>query len=211
MCYFSGTPLSTLGGDNYVQRGGTLASTPKSLLTGRVMPRVAVKDFEETTMSDKSASKPAPDNVVPLRKSKAVKLQSEAKWGAEVMDQGHCIVPSLVFRAQRRLGLSGMQLAVLLQLASFWWENDKLPFPKKGTLAERLNVSEKQIQRIVKELEQAGLVARHTRKNHRGQQSNFYDLSGLVAKLKELAPEFARAKDASRKVEQRGGLRGKRA
>lgn len=40
-----------------------------------------------------------------------------------------------------------------------------------------------------------------------GRTSNAYDLSGLVAKLNELAPEFTAAAAAKRKVERRGGLK----
>jgi hypothetical protein len=42
-----------------------------------------------------------------------------------------------------------------------------------------------------------------------GQTSNAYDLSGLVSKLQALAPEFAAAAEAKRKVERRGGLKTK--
>ena len=42
---------------------------------------------------------------------------STKKWGQEVLDLGFCILPSLIFRAQRKLGLDPTQLAVLLQLA----------------------------------------------------------------------------------------------
>jgi hypothetical protein len=40
-----------------------------------------------------------------------------------------------------------------------------------------------------------------------GRTSNGYDLSGLVEKLNELAPEFAAAAAAKRKVERRVGLK----
>jgi hypothetical protein len=45
------------------------------------------------------------DNVVPLRPAKAAK-SSEEKWGANVMALGFSVIPSLIFRAQRRLLLS---------------------------------------------------------------------------------------------------------
>jgi hypothetical protein len=149
-------------------------------------------------------------NVVPLR-PKAAKLRSEAKWGTEVMALGFCIVPALLFRAQHRLGLKSTHLAVILQLAEFWWHDDNLPFPKKQTIAERLGLKDKQVQRLIRDLEQRGYVTRRVRKTPHGQASNFYDLSGLVKKLKELAPEFKAASDAKRKVERRGGLKAKSA
>jgi predicted transcriptional regulator len=110
------------------------------------------------------------------------------------MELGFCILPSLIFRAQRRLGLKPIQLAVLLQLADFWWDAARKPFPKKTDLAERLNLSDRQVQRHIADLEAAGFVRRVERTApHRGKISNEYDLSGLVEKLKALEPEFREA------------------
>ena len=162
-------------------------------------------------MSDSTSttSPPVASNVVPLRPTKAQKRRSEAKWGTAVIAQGYCIIPALLFRAQRRLGLSATQLALILQIAEFWWDDGKLPWPKKETVAHRLNISEKQVQRLVRDLETRGYMARQRRVTRHGQTSNAYDLSGLVAKLQELAPEFAAAAEAKRKVERPGGLRRK--
>lgn len=151
----------------------------------------------------------AKSNVIQFKAQKPSARASEAKWGKSVMDVGYCIVPSILFRAQSRLGLSGMQLVVLLQLHEFWWRSDQLPYPAKETLAKRMNVSDKTVQRITRELEAAGYIKRMPRNSHRGQTSNAIDFSGLVKKLKELTPEFAEAKAAPRKVERRGGLKAK--
>ena len=60
--------------------------------------------------------------VIPLRPVTASKRASEEKWGKPVMDLGFRIVPSLLLRAQARLGLNPTQLAVLLHLADYWWD-----------------------------------------------------------------------------------------
>lgn len=136
--------------------------------------------------------------VVPLRPKATSKagLVSEQKWGRKVMELGFCIVPSLLLRAQQRLGLNPTQLAVLMQLCDFWWEEARKPHPGVKTLAERLSLSERQVRRYIAELEQAGLVQRIERHaGHGGKQTNIYDLSGLVAKLKELEPEFRSVED----------------
>jgi predicted transcriptional regulator len=150
-----------------------------------------------------------PSNVIQLPSPKAAKLRSESKWGRQVMDQGFCILPSLLFRAQSRLGLKATHLALILQLAEFWWYDDNLPWPKKETIAQRMGLKEKQVQRIVRDLEQRGYLQRNTRMTPHGQTSNSYDLSGLVKKLQELAPEFAAVAAAKRQVERRGGLKAK--
>ena len=144
------------------------------------------------TTTDYTASEP---EVTPEKPTKAKARRSSAdKWSAPVMMLGFCILPSLVFRAQKRLGLNPTQLAVLLQLADYWWDAGRKPFPKKADLAERLSLSERQVQRHIADLELAGFVRRIERvASHRGKISNEYDLSGLVEKLKALEPEFRQA------------------
>ncbi|WP_299592845.1 helix-turn-helix domain-containing protein [uncultured Tateyamaria sp.] len=162
-------------------------------------------------MSDKNKS--ASGNIVQLRPSKAGRA-SEKKWGKQVMDLGFCIVPSLLLRAQQRLGLNPTQLAVLMQLCDFWWEDARKPHPGKKLLAERLGLSERQVQRYIAELEQAGLVERVERyAAHGGKMTNTYDLSGLVARLKKLEPEFRKVEEnvkTERKAVAKRGYKPKR-
>lgn len=146
-------------------------------------------------------------NVVPLPR-KMSSRSSEKKWGKAVCGLGFSIIPSLIFRAQARLGLNATQLAVLLQLADYWWDQERHPYPSKTTLGERLQLSPRQVQRYIAELETAGFVRRIDRfASHKGRLSNHYDLSGLVAKLKKLEPEFREAEDRKKQVSKRGGLR----
>lgn len=148
--------------------------------------------------------------VVQIR-PKAAERESEKKWGQAVMDLGYSTIPSLIFRAQARLGLSPVQLALLMHLADYWWKRAQMPFPSKATLAERMNLSPRQIQRYLTELENAEFIERVERyAGHKGQQSNEYNLSGLVKKLKKLEPEFSevkeQAKEQAKSVVKRGGL-----
>ncbi|ATG46631.1 helix-turn-helix domain-containing protein [Celeribacter ethanolicus] len=152
------------------------------------------------------------NKVVQLRPPKAkAGLSSERKWGKKVIDLGFCIVPSLLLRAQQRLGLNPTQLAVLLQLCDFWWEEARKPHPGVKTLAQRLSLSERQVRRYIADLEKAGLVQRIERHaGHGGKQTNIYDLSGLVKRLKELEPEFREVEDdakAERKAVTKRGYR----
>lgn len=155
-------------------------------------------------MADKQSVQTA--TVIPLRKGDASKA-SEKKWGRAVMKLGFTVLPSLIFRAQARLGLSPTHLAVLLQIADHWWEHERKPYPGTSTLGERLGLSPRQVRRHIADLEKAGLVTRIERRAaHRGKLTNFYDLSGLVEKLKKLEPEFREVQEMKRKVARRGGL-----
>lgn len=148
------------------------------------------------------ASNPGED-FAPAHKRRS----AEAKWGRAVMDRGFVTIPAILLRGQRRLGLSSTQLVVLLQLIDWWNDADKQPWSAKSTLAQRIGLSERQLQRQVATLEQAGLVQRIEKVTNRGKQPNTYDLSGLVEKLKELAPQFRQAKAAMKQVEKPGGLK----
>ena len=139
------------------------------------------------------------DNVVSLRPTKEAGRASEKKWGKSVIAIGFCIVPSLLLQAQRRLGLTPTQLAILMQLCDFWWDSERKPYPSKATLADRLGLSPRQVQRHVAELETAGLVQRTQRwSSHGGKTTNFYDLGGLVKRLQELEPEFRQVEEEAR-------------
>lgn len=138
--------------------------------------------------------------VIALPATKATKA-SERKWGKAVMDRGFCMVPSLMLRAQARLNLNPTQLAVLMHLADYWWDVDRKPFPSKRTLGERLQLSPRQVQRYMAELEQMGYVQRIERTAaHKGKLTNEYDLSGLVRRLKEIEPEF---RELEREIKER--------
>lgn len=133
---------------------------------------------------------------------------ADEKWGKDVMKAGFCLIPSLLLRCQQRLGLNPTQLAVLLQLADFWWEASRKPYPSKQALSDRLGLSPRQIQRYMVELENAGLLTRIVRSaDDKGKLSNEYDLSGLVEKLKALAPEILKAKEDNKQVTRKGGLK----
>lgn len=149
-------------------------------------------------------SNPTAENVVQLHPQKPEQLekQSAAKWGKEAMAvRGFCILPSVLLQAQRRLGINPVQLNILLHLADHWWVAQRMPFPSKTTIAERMNMSARQIQRQIASLEAAGLVKRNERSGEKyGRGPNEYDLSGLVARLKEIAEEF-REVDEKAKLE----------
>ena len=142
---------------------------------------------------------------------KKASTNADEKWGKDVMEQGFCIVPSLLLRAQGRLGINPTQLAILLQLCEHWWQEENKPHPGKRRLADRLGIGPRQIQRHIAELEAGGLVERIERHGQDGgKQTNIYDLSGLVAKLKEIEPDFREVEDNARKSKRAVAKRGYR-
>jgi len=130
---------------------------------------------------------------------KDTRKASEKKFGKPVMDVGFCITPSLLMKAQARIGLNPVQFNIVMHLLDQWWTAERRPWPSKSTIAERMGMSARQIQRHIAEMEGAGLVKRIERTSPgKGKTSNEYDLSGLVKKLKELEPDFTKAKQEAK-------------
>ena len=148
---------------------------------------------------------PFPDSkVVPPHTAPATKTSKAAaaeKWGADVIKLGYCMIPSLLLRSQRRLGINPTQLAILMQICDFWWDENRKPFPSKERLCERLGLKERQVQRHIAELEKAGLIKRMARFDPAtgARTTNTYDLTGLVMRLQLLAPEFRQVEDEHQK------------
>lgn len=147
---------------------------------------------------------PAADIASPEagRKPKDSVKALDAKWGGPVLAGGYAVVPSVILKAQARLHIDAMQLAVLIHLIDYWHRPDNMPWPKKATLAERLGVSEKTIQRAMAGLEAEGLIQREKRfrPDNGGRTSNRYDLSPLVERLKGLAEEMEAARVEAEKI-----------
>ena len=149
---------------------------------------------------------PLPAEVIQLHPEKPVKVvkSADAKWGTAVMQLGYCMIPSLLLRAQNRLKLTPTQLAVLMQLCDFWWERARKPYPSKDTLAVRLGMNARQVQRHLAALEEMKLIKRVPRfdAGHGGRATNIYDLDGLVQQLQQLEPEFRETEAEIRKRRQ---------
>jgi len=146
---------------------------------------------ENNTSSSTEAASDAEVIEFPKAKtSKADQRRFEARWGKIVADRGYTMLPAVLIRAQHRLGLSPEEFNALLHLVYHWWEPAHNPYPAKATIAARMDKSPKTVQRYLKALEDAGFIRRIERfEPAKGQTSNEYDLSGLVAKLTVIAIE----------------------
>jgi predicted transcriptional regulator len=110
------------------------------------------------------------------------------------------MIPSILFWGQGKLSLKPDEFNVLLQLVSHWWTKGQNPHPSKETIARRMSKDPRTVQRHLTSLEKKGFLKRETRyKLHKGQDSNGYDLRGLVRKLKEIAPDFEKVTDQNKR------------
>lgn len=125
----------------------------------------------------------------------------EERWTKGVLDPGFVVIPSVLLRAQKRLHIDSVELAVLLHLIDHWWDNDDMPFPSKKRLGERIGVSDKTVQRAIKKLEDEKLIKRVKRHNKSGgQTSNIYDLTPLIERLKPIAKELVEAREEAKET-----------
>jgi hypothetical protein len=91
-----------------------------------------------------------------------------------------------------------------MHLADFWWDAGDPPRPQKETLAVRLGMGARQVQRHLAALEQGGFIRRVPRyRGPKDQVANGYDMTGLVTKLRDLEPEFRREIDRKRRRRQK--------
>lgn len=106
---------------------------------------------------------------------------NEKKWGKENIDAGWTLVPNALLVHQASLGLSPMDINILLQIARFWWEAANHPFPSKQTLADCIGVTPRTIQKRIQVMEKAKFIERvERRESKNGSKTNIYKLLPLA-------------------------------
>jgi DNA-binding transcriptional regulator YhcF (GntR family) len=123
-----------------------------------------------------------------------------AKWGATLAKAGWTSFPNIIFERQNALGLTALDINILLHLAGYWWRPNQNAHPSKKTIALAIGVTPRTVQKRIADMEKAGFLKRHYRKTGLGDNdTNEYDLSGLIA----LAKPFAEEKIADRQQRQK--------
>jgi predicted transcriptional regulator len=110
----------------------------------------------------------------------------QRKWG-EALSAGFQVVPNILIRDQNRLGLDALDVVILLNLTSHWWEQDNKPFVSPSLIGKRMNVSTRTVERHLKKLEDRQFIGRDPRgpRGGDGPYIRRYDLMPLVRILKE--------------------------
>jgi hypothetical protein len=137
-----------------------------------------------------SQAKPAskPNHKSTMARATSAASQLLKKFGAIIMSDGFTAIPNVLLKNQKELKLSHLDMLLVVHLLSFWWKAEGFIWPSKETLAARVNVAECTVRRRIARMEDLGLIKRVARKGEEGgSKSNVYDLSGLLAKLEELA------------------------
>lgn len=112
--------------------------------------------------------------------------EADAKWGRAIA-AGYQLLPDALVRGQRLLKLSSTDVVVILNLNQAWWFSDRLPYLQPATIAKRMGISERSVQRSLSRLRKLGYLDQIRRKQDNGIIRYYHDLSGLRRNLEELA------------------------
>jgi len=134
----------------------------------------------------------------------------QQKWG-EALGAGFQVVPNVLIREQTRLGIDAIDIVILLNLMSHWWEREDRPFVSPAVIAKRMSVTTRTVERHLKKLENRKIIGRDPRgpRNSNGPYIRSYDLMPLVKFLKEASQnaltERARRSDYGSSILNRQG------
>jgi hypothetical protein len=113
------------------------------------------------------------------------------------MAAGWLAVPSVLLQRQSAFGLDPLDLNILLQIADHWWEPDNHPYPSKKTIAVRIGVDPRTVQRRIGRLVKDRLLDRVQRRDSGGgNKTNMYRLTPLATKAKPFALELLEERQA---------------
>ena len=116
--------------------------------------------------------------------------ENEKKWSKTLMESGFTVFPSVILERQKTLGLTPLEVNILLFLCTFWWTKDGRPRPAIGTIAEAVGRSPRHVTRIITGLVDAGLIERHQRSyKETGNLTNEYSFDGLIHEVMPFAKE----------------------
>ncbi|MEX3946013.1 helix-turn-helix domain-containing protein [Paraburkholderia sp. BR10937] len=125
----------------------------------------------------------------------------QEKFGDALLP-GFTVIPAILLREQRTLHLSDGEMLVTMHLLLAWWERDRLPYTKPATVARRMGVTARTVQRHMKGLEEKGYLTRVAGEEEKEKVS--FDLAPLVSKLQELGREAQAARWKVQTAEQAG-------
>jgi len=132
------------------------------------------------------ATNPSP--LTPLPPSdldEAVRATIKEKWqGAVTAGSGFVAVPMALLRLQSKYGLNPTEMLVLINLLAHWWEPGSSVFPRSTTIAARMGVDKRTVQRCTQKLEKGGLLGRMTLPN--GKRA--FDFAPLAKRLARDVP-----------------------
>lgn len=122
------------------------------------------------------------------------------RWGRELTAGGWAALPNVIINHAAELGLTPLDMSIILKLASHWWERNSAPHPSKAGMAQAIGVDERTIQRRITALCEKGYLERTPRSSTKGGSlTNAYSLKGLIKAARPYALAEKTRLEAKRK------------
>ncbi|WP_334007902.1 helix-turn-helix domain-containing protein [Burkholderia orbicola] len=115
---------------------------------------------------------------------------------------GFTVIPAIMLREQHTLRLNDGEMLVAMHMLLAWWEKDRLPYTKSATIAKRMGVTARTVQRHMKGLEEKGCLRKVV--DPSDSEKTSFDLAPLVARLQELGRKAHAARWKAQSVDQVG-------
>ena len=135
-----------------------------------------------------------------MTKGKESASNLNRKWSRTLIKAGWTAIPSIVLEKQDALGLDAVDVNILMHRIRHWWYRDNLPYPAKKTIAKCMGVNVSTIRRHVARMQAANFIARIKRTDPATgrQESNHYDLQGLIGSVLPFAREAVQQRQRHR-------------
>lgn len=104
----------------------------------------------------------------------------------EAGNAGWSPIPDVLLFNQHKLKLRSDDLIVLLNLMAHYYVKDEMPFIRPTTIAKRMGVSQRSVQRSIARLRTQGHI---TKRKHETNGHIVHDLSPLIARLQPFGEE----------------------
>jgi hypothetical protein len=133
----------------------------------------------------------------------------EVDWGRAVEAAGYTQVPDALIANYRKLGLSALDLCIVLELLRYWHKG-KPCWLSKAEIARVTGVKPRSVQRRITAMHDAELIRREERTHSYGDSdTNLYHLDGLVAALVPYAKKMVKDRNEKREKQKptKPGLR----
>jgi hypothetical protein len=106
------------------------------------------------------------------------------RWAPDLQRHGHTQISNFFLRHYHRLGITHGEAMFIVHLMQYKWDR-QAPYPSYATIAERMGVKPKSVQRFAASLQQRGLLWREYAEG----QTNTFHLDKLMAALVKLIPK----------------------
>ncbi|WP_380873238.1 hypothetical protein ACFB49_40270 [Sphingomonas sp. DBB INV C78] len=116
------------------------------------------------------------------------------KWqGAVTEGSGFVAIPIALLRLQTKLKLTPTDMVVLINLLAHWWDPARAVFPRSTTIATRMGVAKRTVQRSTQKMVKAGLIDREFIEQDGGKRRTFQftPLATRIAKDINLSHQLA--------------------